>query len=75
MFFVDIDDFVYMVVINDEEQYLIWLMFWLVLVGWCEVGVSGLKVDCFVYIEMVWIDMCFVSLCCVMDGECVMCVL
>jgi MbtH protein len=51
------DDVVYMVVINDEEQYSIWPTFRAVPAGWREAGVSGPKAECLAHIEAVWTDM------------------
>lgn len=53
----EVDDDVYTVVINDEEQYSIWPTFRAVPAGWREVGVSGSKAVCLAHIELVWTDM------------------
>lgn len=45
------------VVINDEEQYSIWLLEEPPPAGWSEVGVQGSEADCLAYIERVWTDM------------------
>ncbi|HEV2372496.1 MAG TPA: MbtH family NRPS accessory protein [Streptosporangiaceae bacterium] len=47
----------YVVVINDEEQYSIWLADRPLPAGWREVGKRGVKGDCLAYIEEVWTDM------------------
>jgi MbtH protein len=47
----------YTVVMNDEEQYSIWLVGQPVPAGWREVGVSGPKADCLAYIDETWTDM------------------
>lgn len=47
----------YTVVMNDEEQYSIWLVDKEVPAGWREVGKTGLKSECLGYIEEVWTDM------------------
>jgi MbtH protein len=47
----------YTVVINDEEQYSIWLSDRDLPLGWNEVGHRGLKASCLAYIEEHWTDM------------------
>ena len=47
----------YLVVINNEEQYSIWLAGKPVPPGWREGGRRGSKQDCLSYIESVWTDM------------------
>ncbi len=47
----------YMVVINHEEQYSIWLSYKEVPVGWRPVGKVGTKPECLTYIDEVWTDM------------------
>lgn len=47
----------FLVVINDEEQYSIWLAEKPVPAGWRAVGKRGSKADCLEYIESVWTDM------------------
>lgn len=47
----------YSVVVNDEEQYSIWLADRPLPAGWREVGKTGLKQDCLDYIQEVWTDM------------------
>jgi MbtH protein len=47
----------YSVVINEEEQYSIWLADRDVPAGWRAVGKTGSKADCLAYIEAVWTDM------------------
>jgi MbtH protein len=51
------DHFTYVVVVNDEEQYSIWLADSDVPPGWREVGVSGSKAECLAHISKVWVDM------------------
>lgn len=51
------DDRRYLVVVNDEEQYSIWLADREVPAGWREVGVTGPKSDCLEHINEVWTDM------------------
>lgn len=48
---------IYTVVINDEEQYSIWLTSKRVPDGWKEVGVKGSKELCLTHIKEVWKDM------------------
>jgi MbtH protein len=47
----------YTVVVNDEEQYSIWLADEEVPQGWRTVGKSGAKAECLKYIGEVWTDM------------------
>lgn len=47
----------YQVVINDEEQYSIWLVSKELPDGWASVGVDGTKDHCLSHIESVWLDM------------------
>lgn len=51
------DTTIYLVVINDEEQYSIWPDYRDIPAGWRAVGKSGLKSDCLEYIKEVWTDM------------------
>lgn len=51
------DDTIYLVVVNDEEQYSIWPVNRELPLGWSVAGFSGPKADCLAYIEEVWIDM------------------
>jgi MbtH protein len=46
----------YLVVVNDEEQYSIWLDGTPVPAGWREVGVAGGRAECLAHIERVWTD-------------------
>lgn len=48
---------VFVVVINDEEQYSIWPKRKVIPDGWRECGKEGLKVECLQYIDEVWTDM------------------
>ncbi|MEH2628725.1 MbtH protein [Bradyrhizobium sp. AZCC 1719] len=50
-------DEVYLVVVNDEEQYSIWREDKSVPAGWRATGKRGTKADCLQHIEDVWIDM------------------
>lgn len=53
----DEDTRTYTVVINDEEQYSIWLADREIPSGWRTVGRTGPKAECLSYIESVWTDM------------------
>jgi MbtH protein len=48
---------VYMVVVNDEEQYSIWPEGKKIPLGWKACGKSGSKEECLQYVEEVWTDM------------------
>lgn len=47
----------YVVVVNHEEQYSIWLADKEVPAGWRPVGKPGTKAECLAYVEEVWTDM------------------
>ena len=47
----------YKVVVNDEEQYSIWLEHKELPTGWKDTGKSGTKPECLDYINKVWTDM------------------
>jgi MbtH protein len=47
----------YVAVVNDEEEYSIWLADRELPEGWREAGKSGSKQECLSYIETVWTDM------------------
>jgi MbtH protein len=47
----------YLAVVNDEEQYSIWLADKDIPAGWRAVGKSGSKAECLAYIGEVWTDM------------------
>lgn len=47
----------YLVVLNDEEQYSIWLSDKSLPSGWRAEGTSGSKETCLDHIERVWTDM------------------
>ena len=51
------DDRTYKVVINDEEQYSIWLADRENPPGWSDAGKSGTKKECLDFIDVVWTDM------------------
>jgi MbtH protein len=54
---VDEDDTTYRVVVNDEEQYSIWVAERELPLGWRDVGKIGTKAVCLAHIEQVWTDM------------------
>lgn len=47
----------YAVVVNDEEQYSIWLDDQPIPDGWRRDGVVGSKAECLAHIEQVWTDL------------------
>ena len=47
----------YIVVINDEEQYSIWLDGRDIPPGWRKAGKTGPKAECLAYVDRVWTDM------------------
>ena len=51
------DTRIYCVVVNDEEQYSIWLVERELPAGWRDAGKQGQKAECLSYIEEVWTDM------------------
>jgi MbtH protein len=51
------DSRTYAVVVNDEEQYSIWLADREPPAGWRTVGKTGAKSECLAYIQEVWTDM------------------
>jgi MbtH protein len=51
------DDRIYQVVLNDEEQYSIWLADRPRPAGWHEEGTSGTREECLAHIDRVWTDM------------------
>jgi MbtH protein len=53
----------YLVVVNDEEQYSIWDQALPVPAGWRPTGFAGSEEDCVAHIDKVWIDMRPASLC------------
>ena len=53
----ELDDRVYKVVMNHEEQYSIWLADREPPAGWREVGARGRKDECLAYVDEVWTDM------------------
>jgi MbtH protein len=54
----DTDDRTYLVVVNEEEQYSIWLDDGRpVPDGWRPEGFKGIKSECLDHVEKVWTDM------------------
>jgi MbtH protein len=47
----------YTVLVNDEEQYSLWLADLAVPTGWRAVGKVGSKQECLDYVRAVWTDM------------------
>ena len=47
----------YLVVVNAEEQYSIWLLSRELPLGWREAGFQGERVACLAWIDKVWVDM------------------
>jgi MbtH protein len=46
----------YVVLINEEEQYSLWLSHKAIPDGWKTTGVSGTKAECVEYVDNVWKD-------------------
>jgi uncharacterized protein YbdZ (MbtH family) len=53
----DDDSVIFIVVINEEEQYSIWPEFKTIPDGWRSAGKSGTKAECLAHIREVWTDM------------------
>lgn len=51
------DETIYLVVMNDEEQYSIWRKGKAIPAGWRFAGKEGRKGDCLEHIDRVWTDM------------------
>ena len=47
----------YRVLVNEEEQYSLWLADLAIPNGWKDCGVLGPKADCLKYVGEVWTDM------------------
>ncbi len=47
----------YLVLVNQEEQYSLWPSYKPIPLGWRAVGKERTKEECVVYIEEVWTDM------------------
>lgn len=52
-----IDNTIYKVVVNHEEQYSIWPVHRQNPLGWNDAGKSGTKAECLAHIKEVWTDM------------------
>jgi MbtH protein len=53
----ELDSQVYIVLINDEEQYSLWPRQRTIPAGWRVVGPEGPKAVCLEYVNEVWTDM------------------
>lgn len=53
----DEDNETYAVVLNDEEQYSIWLAEREPPAGWHREGTVGTKAECLAHIEQIWTDL------------------
>lgn len=58
----------YQVLVNDEEQYSLWLASHEVPAGWRAVGLTGTRQECMDYVDVTWTDMRPKSLREQMDG-------
>ena len=47
----------YVVVVNHEEQYSIWLAGRELPAGWSDAGTRGSRAECLAHVEEVWTDM------------------
>lgn len=54
---IDNEDTIFLVVVNDEEQYSIWPEFKEIPEGWSAEGTKGSKAHCLDHIQEVWTDM------------------
>ncbi len=52
-----VDETIYKVLINDEEEYTIWPAHRQTPPGWKEEGIAGSKEACVAYIHEVWTDL------------------
>ncbi|MFO1061145.1 MAG: MbtH family protein [Dongiaceae bacterium] len=46
----------HLVLVNDEEQYSLWLSHREIPAGWRQVGPRGSRAQCLAYVEEVWTD-------------------
>jgi MbtH protein len=51
------DESLYTILVNDEEQYCLWLADLEIPAGWRSVGKTGKKAECLDYVNEVWTDM------------------
>jgi MbtH protein len=63
------DTRLYTVLVNDEEQYSLWLADLQVPGGWREAGKTGTKQECLDYVRTVWTDLRPLSLRKAMEGR------
>jgi MbtH protein len=56
------DTSTYIVLVNHEEQYSLWLADREIPLGWSAVGTPGTRDQCLAYIQQVWTDMTPLSL-------------
>jgi MbtH protein len=59
----------YKVLVNEEEQYSLWLAKLPNPLGWADAGKSGTKRECLDWVNEVWTDMRPLSLRKMMDAE------
>jgi len=52
----------YIVLVNHEEQYSLWLADREIPLGWSVVGTPGSREECLAYVKEVWTDMTPLSL-------------
>lgn len=60
---------IYEVVVNEEQQYSIWPADQPLPTGWSSLGIRGCKPECLEYIKSVWVDMRPASLRKRMEGK------
>ncbi|HYE52515.1 MAG TPA: MbtH family NRPS accessory protein [Azospirillaceae bacterium] len=48
---------VFTVLVNEEEQYSLWMADMDVPAGWRPAGMTGSRADCLAFVESVWRDM------------------
>lgn len=53
----EVDNTVYKVVVNHEDQYSIWPADKENALGWQDAGKTGTKAECLAHIKEVWVDM------------------
>ncbi|MGJ4996801.1 MbtH family protein [Bradyrhizobium sp. HKCCYLR20261] len=53
----DDESAIFVVLVNDEEQYSLWPQFKDIPAGWRQTGPVGNKADCLAFIESAWTDM------------------
>jgi MbtH protein len=63
------DTRVYIVLINQEEQYSLWRKTKQIPPGWRAVGKEGTRAECSAYVDSVWTDMRPLSLRKKMDAQ------